>query len=441
MLLEFKTSNYKSFVDEMTFSMIPAAKQTGLDYSVMKEKAGGKTYKGLCSAVIYGPNASGKSNIIGAMDSFRDIILRGNINNNEQLKSLDAALSNLELIPNCNTSDEKTFFSVKFIDNDLLFEYSLKCDLGPFLSRDYRRSIIEESFLINEKPVFIREGNEVDVSIPAAVKDYADTIITRITKKTKEIANNSLSDTELFLVNGFKTIFSKELVSRFTDWFQKKLCVVYRADSIHSMISEKLFEEGASLVVDGYTNDAAKEFGLNSEAIGYKRDPKSGDIGLFSVVSKKRNVLVPSELFESFGTMRFVHEMPLVFKILTSGGTLIIDEFDASIHPMALMSLINVFHNDDINKKHAQLIFNTHNPIFLDSSLFRRDEIKFVEMDDEKRSSVLYSLSDFRTADGIRKGEDYMKNYFINRYGAIKDIDFSPVFERIMADVQEDENA
>ena len=96
------------------------------------------------------------------------------------------------------------------------------------------------------------------------------------------------------------------------------------------------------------------------------------------------------------------------------------------------MNIINIFHNDEINKKHAQLIFNTHNPIFLDSSLFRRDEVKFVEIDEDKKSSVHYSLSDFRTADGVRKGEDYMNNYFVNRYGAIKDIDFTSIIKKLM---------
>lgn len=110
------------------------------------------------------------------------------------------------------------------------------------------------------------------------------------------------------------------------------------------------------------------------------------------------------------------------------------DEFDASIHPMALMSIINVFHNDDINKHHAQLIFNTHNPIFLNSNLFRRDEIKFVERDDVKHQSSLYALSDFGTSGdkGVRKHEDYMGKYFISQYGAIKDIDFTPIFEEIL---------
>ena len=93
MLLEFRTKNYKSFVDEMVFSMVPAPKQKGLDYSVFSMEAGRKKYRGLCSAVIYGPNASGKTNVIGAMDTLRSIVLRGNINNTDNVSSNVASSS------------------------------------------------------------------------------------------------------------------------------------------------------------------------------------------------------------------------------------------------------------------------------------------------------------------------------------------------------------
>ena len=144
--------------------------------------------------------------------------------------------------------------------------------------------------------------------------------------------------------------------------------------------------------------------------------------------------------FESYGTIRFVNEFPLIIRALLQGATLVMDEFDASIHPMALMNIINIFHNDEINKNHAQLIFNTHNPIFLDASLFRRDEIKFVERDEETNYSVHYALSDFKTANGVRKGEDYMNNYFVNRYGAIREVDFSPILKKLVEAQEEGEN-
>ena len=144
---------------------------------------------------------------------------------------------------------------------------------------------------------------------------------------------------------------------------------------------------------------------------------------------------IAADVFESYGTIRFITIFPLVIKALLTGAVLIVDEFDASIHPMALNSIINVFHNDDINVKHAQLIFNTHNPIFLNSNIFRRDEIKFVEREEDTNRSILYALSDLGTTGdkGVRQHEDYMKNYFVGRYGAIKDIDFTPIFEELLA--------
>ena len=90
-------------------------------------------------------------------------------------------------------------------------------------------------------------------------------------------------------------------------------------------------------------------------------------------------------------------------------------------------------HNDEINKNHSQLIFNTQNPIFLNNNLFRRDEIKFVERSNETNCRELYSLSDFGTkGTNARKGKDYMNNYFMSKYGAIRDIDLSDIFKKFV---------
>ncbi|MCF0115474.1 MAG: ATP-binding protein, partial [Erysipelotrichaceae bacterium] len=182
----------------------------------------------------------------------------------------------------------------------------------------------------------------------------------------------------------------------------------------------------------------AKAFGINSNDVAYVENSDDAEAKLYSIFQDKldnsRARAVLAEVFESYGTIRFINLFPLVLRAIEIGGTLVVDEFDASIHPMALMSIINIFHNDDINKNHAQLVFNTHNPIFLNSNIFRRDEVKFVEKDDYTHQSEIYALSDFGTAgeNGVRKGDDYMKNYFVSQYGAIKDIDFTPIFKNIL---------
>ena len=428
MLLEFKTKNYKSFVDEMVFSMTPAPKQKGLDYSVFSMRAGSRSYKGLSTAVIYGPNASGKTNVIGAMDTFRSIVLRGSIQNTDVV-SPNAAASALELVPNCNGVKEPTEFCIRFLDAGLVVEYSVIADLGSFMDAEYPRKILEEKLTVNEKQVFLRNDDLV-VDLPSVIKDYVNKSIKRKTPKMLELAVDSLSDTELFLNNGFKSIYAQELVKKIMFWFSNKFIVVYRSDDM-KLVRKFADPKANTFYVETTLTEAAREFGITGNALGYKLAGKDDaeDPVLCSILGNK---LLPAELFESYGTIRFINEFPLVILVLLNGGTLVMDEFDASIHPMALMNIINVFHNDDINKNHAQLIFNTHNPIFLDSSLLRRDEIKFVEREDETGNSIHYALSDFKTADGIRKGEDYMNNYFVSRYGAIKDVDFSPILEKVI---------
>jgi AAA15 family ATPase/GTPase len=208
--------------------------------------------------------------------------------------------------------------------------------------------------------------------------------------------------------------------------------VIYRADARRW---KKKFADPKkqTVYIEKTTDDAAKLFGINSNAIGYII-PEDDSEAILCSIFKDKNKAMPVEMFESYGTIRFVSIFPLVIRAILNGGTLVVDEFDASLHPMAIMSIINIFHNDEINQKNGQLIFNTHNPIFLNSNLFRRDEIKFVERDGESHFSKHYSLSDFGTTGdkGVRMHEDYMTKYFISQYGAIKDIDFTSIFESLL---------
>ena len=268
------------------------------------------------------------------------------------------------------------------------------------------------------------------------IKDYLYDSIKHNISGAMDIAKNSLNQEELFLTNGFKLIFSQKFVKLITEWFTNKFMVIYRADSMQ-LIKRFADPQKKTIYIEKTTDKAARLFGINSNAVGYvvsDDDSEAKLCSIFKNVKDKKSAAMAAELFESYGTIRFINIFPLVIRAIQTGGTLVVDEFDASIHPMALMSIINVFHNDDLNIYHAQLIFNTHNPIFLNSNIFRRDEIKFVERDDDSHYSTLYALSDFGTTGekGVRKHEDYMKNYFVSQYGAIKDIDFTPIFEEIL---------
>lgn len=435
MLLEFRAKNYKSFKEEFIFSMIPAPKQKGLDYSILYQKIGSKEYKGLSSAVIYGPNASGKTNIVGAMDTFKNIVLRGNIRNSDERNSPNSAAAALELIPNnTDVKHEPIAFFIKFVESDLLIEYALSADVGSFLEADYSRKILSESLKINEVLVFSRE-KELKFGSLSTIKEYLINEFEQNSESAKLLAKNNLNNEELFLMNGFKNMFSSKLTMLISKWLDNKFMVIYRADSLQ-LVRKFADPKKKSVYIEKTLNEAANYFGINSNALGYMVGEDDSDVKLWSLFKKtsKGNSAISAEMFESYGTIRFVNMFPLVVNAILNGSTLVVDEFDASIHPMALMSIINIFHNDDINKKHAQLIFNTHNLIFLNSNLLRRDEIKFVERDDETHYSTHYSLSDFGTTGekGVRMHDDYMKHYFVSQYGAIKDIDFTPIFEKLI---------
>lgn len=433
MLLEFKAKNYKTFCDELVFSMIPAPKLKGLDYSILKKKINKKEYKALSSAVIYGANASGKTNIIGAMDTFKNIVLRGNIKQHDHHSGPNVASSKLELIPNISYDvQQPVFFSLKFIADDLLIKYSTSLDLGRFLDTNFNHRILSEELKINGELVFRRSESLILGSLKginqyftSAYQDNAETIA--------KLAESSLDDKELFLTNGFKTMFSAALVSIISDWFENKFIIIYGANLAGS-VPEIEAQQKTAFYAPKTLNDAVKQIGGNSNLIGYLVDKNEAEPRLCTVFHRdgtKHSTAMSSELFESYGTIHFVKYFPLLNIALKKGATLVIDEFDASIHPMALMSIVNVFHNDDININRAQLIFNTHNPIFLNKNIFRRDEIKFVERTDGSYASTHYSLSDFGTSgeSGVRKGDDYMNNYFVERYGAIRNIDLAPIFQ------------
>ena len=433
MLLQFKAENFKSFLDEMDFSMTPAPKQKDLEYSILEHKIGNKTYKGLCSAIIYGPNASGKTNIISAMDVFKEIVLKGNIRNSDELRSPNISEGKLELIPNnLNRYPKPTKFYIRFVEGELLVEYELKIDLGLFLDRNYQRKIEFESLRINDKTIYERT-DRIEFFNLKSIEKYLITEFRENEDSAKAIARNNLNETELFLTNGFKMMFSSKIVSFILEWFEEKFIVIYRADAAE--IKSKLDNtEGGKIFINRTTNDAAKLFGINSNALGYVV-PEDGREPQLCSIFKDNGVAIPAKHFESYGTVRFINIFPLILKALVEGSVLVMDEFDANIHPMALMNIINIFH-DDINKKNAQLIFNTHNPIFLNANIVRRDEIKFVERDDETHLSAHYLLSDFKTSgsNGVRKADDYLKHYFLGRYGAVKDIDFYDLFETLIKD-------
>jgi AAA15 family ATPase/GTPase len=121
---------------------------------------------------------------------------------------------------------------------------------------------------------------------------------------------------------------------------------------------------------------------------------------------------------ESIGTQILFSFAPVLKKALEEGRTIVIDEIDKSLHPAIVKYVVNLFRNREINKAGAQLIITTHDTSLLSLSMFRRDQIYFVEKNRETAVSRLYSMDEYP----VRKGENIEKGYLLGRYGAVPEI-------------------
>lgn len=122
---------------------------------------------------------------------------------------------------------------------------------------------------------------------------------------------------------------------------------------------------------------------------------------------------------ESLGTKNLFLFSPLLKKALGNGSTIIVDEFDASMHPLLAKYIISQFSLSNFNKTNAQIIVTSHSTELMDLSIFRRDQYYFMDRDENNSSSKLYSLDDFAVRSFFTKLRDY---YLDGRFYAIPNI-------------------
>ncbi|WP_416181770.1 AAA family ATPase [Acidaminococcus timonensis] len=432
MLIQYWVENYKSFYNRAEFHMQPAPRLQQLSYSVQNVKAGRKTIKGLCSSVIYGPNAAGKTSLLGALEVLKSIVLAGNIQDKEQMTT-NISVNQLKYIPNIRPflmgehEVKPVTLGVEAVIDGLRFSYEISFQCENLVDSNIERKIVSEALSLNGKEIFNRKGDKVQMLEPVPLA-YRNT-----KGKLKELSSLSLTTepTELFLTGNFKAFYSNKLVQKIREWFTDKLYIIYESAFVDILPS---FQDPRANISFGMINDLARAFGSSANELLYVND-SNGQPKLCSEFKyEKKTILIPAGQYESLGTRRIVSIFPAIAKAFLHGATILIDELDASIHTMAIVNLINIFHNDEINRNQAQLIFNTQNPIYLNRNIFRTDEIKFVDRDDETHNSEVYALSDFGTHGSTRakNTNNYMTNYFVNRYGAIKNIDLSDIFTKIL---------
>lgn len=428
MLIEYAFQNFRSFADRTTLSM-KAGAQTTLNNNLIRRDR--KRY--LPSAVIYGPNASGKSNVIMSLSLMREIVLQGGIDGNAP------ELTELEICPFAyNAASKPMGFDIAFENGGRCFQYALMIEVEPFSSREKRRIVSEMLAMSNGKrlvSLFMRDESKVSFQRTKPVLDMLGGN-EKLLNELEERINKNLDPTRLFLTNAFKSIINSEIADAVIGFFRDQLFVVsdFTLKSTNLMFSmEKL--PGADFVAWNRMLDVfVKSADFGPQKIMF-RSKKTDDahtapmhlVSLYDVGDKQ--VMLPADMMESRGTIKLVDfAIPFVERF-AKGGVFVIDEFDSAIHPELVKGIIALFNDPNVNKEGAQLVFTTHNPIYLNNKMFRRDQILFVEKDRESYRSVLYSLADFGSAD-VRNDQNYLINYFKGKYGALPYIDFAGLLKQ-----------
>lgn len=442
MLLNFRTKNFKSFKNGFDLSLRPSAIKDLKDSVLVSKLTNEKEVRALSSSVIYGPNAAGKTSLLESIYYFQNIILNGGL-----IEKDNIFLSNgktISLVPFMYDSyNEPIEFEIEFEENKNIYKYGLKINVGKFADFDFEKNISEEYLSINDKEIFKRNETELLINYKKLDNNFLNEgFESKIFGNYLKIMTNNLEKDRLFLSTDFSSFVSKSLYNTIYNWIANKLIVFMNFNELkYSMAADN--KEIINLPKELY--DAVYKIGVIGSELKYKKSNENeNDIKLFSniKINDKQTIMIPSKLIESFGTLKFIDLFPAVVIALVKGGTLVIDELDNGLHPMVIRSIINIFHDRDINRKNSQLIFNTHNPIYLNFNCFRRDEICFVEKDKETKISELYKLSDFKTnsENPIRNTTDYVNGYFKNKFGAIEYVDLSDVCEGIMNQIEEVEN-
>ena len=415
MLVEFTVANFRSFQDAMTLSMVAAnlvAKDKTVDTSnLIKTDSEISLLK---TAVIYGANASGKSNLLKALLFMKSFM----VNSSKESQSTDKiGVEPFKLGLYGETSP--SHFELVFIMDGIRYRYGFEADRN--------RVSAEWLFYVpssRETSVFSRKDNVIAVS-----KKYD---AEGIDKRTR---NNALY---LSVCAQFNVPLAEKILA----WVSDKLNVLsglhdhhYRNYTAGSCDTDANRLRISSLIkaldtgISGITVER-NTLGIDSLPSAMPEELKkliTRGSDSFTQVSVKTThkkygndgSFVGEEEFdmdenESDGTQKLFALAGPLLNALNEGEVLLIDELDSRLHPLVTLAIIRLFSEVESNSKNAQLIFVTHDTNLLDKSLFRRDQIWFTEKNRYGATS-LYSLAEFKIRNDASFGSDYIKG----KYGAI----------------------
>ncbi len=397
MLVEFRVSNYRSIKEEVCLSLVAGRDREHRDtHLVTPELQEERQYDPLVrSAVLYGANAAGKSNLLSGLSTMRSIVTRSHQTNN----ALDRIVP-FKLDP--DSVRQESTFEVICIVQGVPYQYGFAASSEKI----YREWLYAWP---HGRTQCWLERNEQDWVLGDKLQG------------DKGVWKRATRDETLFLTTAV-ALNSEQLRSLF-DWFDTTLDV-FRPDSL--MIPNTYIRQADNKET---ILDFLRAADLAITDIRNKEDFTSapGWVSVTDVLLRHDAVLLrhdtpgtgySAELRlseESSGTQKIFYMAGVWIPALTTGQVIVIDEMDTSLHPVLVQHLVALFHDPDRNSSGAQLVFSTHNSSLLDQDTFRRDQIWFCERN-QRQETQLYALAEFRSRKGL---EDLERSYLAGRYGAV----------------------
>ena len=435
MLIRFRVSNFLSVHEEVELSLIAGRVQKHPTHVV---KGAATCNLGvLRAALIYGANASGKSNLIKAIHFAQRFIQTGS-----RVKQVIPRIP-FKLCRDATAVPSK--FEFEFKQGEICYIYGFKVD-----HQRVREEWLYEIKKTTEMPLFERTTTpEGKVKLEFGRVEFAD----KKEEETLEFVARGTRSNQLFLTESVD-----RNVPHFVDvyrWFDEVLTVIYPESHYVPFayrIAEKDFAgqmakilEQLGTGISGFEllevnpavefpgellEDFREHLGGESRTITvsgladerYLIDLRNGEVTARKLMFKHKMGDCDQEILldggeESDGTRRLMDLLPGFADFANRERVLVIDELDRSLHPRLSYDLLKLFLAEPENT--SQIIATTHEENLLDLELLRRDEIWFIEKD-QTGASRLYSLEEFAP----RYDKDIERGYLMGRFGAI------PVFGR-----------
>lgn len=447
MLIEFRVTNFRSFRDQQVLSMVATSDRDLRDTNTALVPA--FKHRLVRSAIVYGPNASGKSNLImalGAMQLF--MITAVNSPPTPGRRAIDSPLLRPFLL-DPQARQAPTEFELIFVHQGVRYQYGLV--LG-------RERIHDEWLLAYPKgqpQTWFERRLQVAVAPPdtpgpgqqeRARPDPPDRLSQgdgahytwyfgpRLGGEKQRLADLTRADVPYLAA---AATFGNPQLRTVFDWFAQRLAV-FNPWAHPDPFSETVQQAAAGPQLREQIRALLAEADVGISDFRVRVIAIDDDETFAQLPAEVLQALAPMRLQrtevrmqhhapdtpdgvvelpgedESLGTQRFFSIAGPIIAALEQGQVLAVDEIDDSLHPLLVRRLVALFHSTETNPHGAQLIMNTHDATLLDTRLFRRDQIWFTEKD-QRGGSRLYPLSDYHP----RKDEALSKGYLHGRYGAV----------------------